>query len=100
MLNAEGEIWQLLSAFQPRQTPRTRSRIEGVGPPPATYVVSLKGRPVIFRFGSMQAYGCEEIVNSGKACHSDFSTTALRASATVIMSVSGSTGEETKPHFS
>src|SRR5579864_133350 len=33
-------------------------------------------------------------------CRLDFSTNACRASATVIMSVIGSIGDEMKPHFS
>ncbi len=50
---SKARLGNLLSAFRSRQMPRTTSRLEGAGPPLATNVVSLRGRPVIFR--SMKA---------------------------------------------
>lgn len=76
----------------------TLANLRGAGLLLATSMVSLKRRPVIFR--SIKPFACQGNGDSGKPCHSGFSMTALRASATVIMSVSGSTGEEIKPHFS
>ena len=45
---AKARLGNLPSAFRPRHTPRARSRFEGAGPPLATYMISLKRRPVIF----------------------------------------------------